>query len=135
MLRGAVYSFALLSALMSAAVAADSAVRVELNTAETAQKRCRLTFVIENKSAAVESFKLDMVVFDREGVVHHRMVTEMGPVRANKTIVRTFSLEGECTKVGSVLVNDVSGCTPGTPDGCLEGLTLASRVKDVRLYK
>jgi hypothetical protein len=135
MLRGVVLAFALLSALVSTAIAADIAVRVELNTVETAQKRCRLTFVIENKSAAVESFKLDMVVFDREGVVHHRMVTEMGPVRAKKTVVRTFSLEGGCAKIGSILVNDVTSCAPGTPDSCIEGLTLASRVKDVRLYK
>lgn len=134
MLRGAVCILVLLSVLLTAA-AADSVVRVELNTVETAQKRCRLTFVIENKGGAVQSFKLDMVLFDREGVVHHRMVTEMGPVRAKKTIVRTFSLEGDCAKVGSILVNDVTGCAPGTPDTCIEGLTLASRVKDVRLYK
>jgi hypothetical protein len=34
-----------------------------------------------------------------------------------------------------VLVNDISACVPGEPNACLEGLTLTSRVKDVRLYK
>jgi hypothetical protein len=34
-----------------------------------------------------------------------------------------------------VLVNDVSACTPGEPNACLDGLALSSRVNNVRLYK
>jgi hypothetical protein len=34
-----------------------------------------------------------------------------------------------------VLVNDIAACAPGEPNACLDGLTLSSRVKDVRLYK
>jgi hypothetical protein len=114
--------------------AADTAIRVELNTAETVEKRCRLSFVVENKGPAIKSFRLDLVLFNGDGVIHHRMLTEMGPVRANKTVVRTFSLDGDCARIGSVLVNDVA-CTPGTPDTCLDGLTLESRLRNVRLYK
>jgi hypothetical protein len=58
----------------------------------------------------------------------------MGPLRASKTIVKTFAVDGACGEIGSILVNDVT-CAPGTPDACLTGLTLASRIKDVRLYK
>ena len=34
-----------------------------------------------------------------------------------------------------MLVNDVSACMPGDTNACLDGLSLTSRVKDVRLYK
>ena len=94
-----------------------------------------MTFVIENKSASVESLKLDLVVFDTESIVHRRLITEMGPVRAGRTMVKTFAIETRCTRIGAVLVNDVTACVPGEPNACLDGLTLVSRVKDVRLYK
>jgi hypothetical protein len=116
------------------ALSADPALRVELNAAETADKRCRMSFVVENKGEAVKSFRLDLVLFNTDGVIHHRMLTEMGPVRAGRTIVRTFALDGDCARVGSILVNDVA-CAPGTPDGCIDGLTLQSRVASIRLYK
>jgi hypothetical protein len=116
--------------------AAEATIHLELNSAEGADHRCRLTFVIANKGPQpIESLKLDLAVFNPDGVVHRRMVAELGPVRAAKTMVRTFALDGECGQVGAVLVNDVAGCIPGTPDACLEALTLSSRLKGVRLYK
>ena len=119
--------------ITTTAMAAE--VRVELNTIETADNRCRLTFVIENKAKeAMESLKLDLAVFNPQGIVQRRLVTEMGPLRAAKTIVKTFAVDGACGELGSILVNDVT-CAPGTPDACLGGLTLSSRMKDVRLYK
>lgn len=133
--RSAKLLLALLAAVAPAAsLAADMALRVELNSSETVDKRCRLSFVVENRGAAVKSYRLDLVLFDRNGIIHHRMLTEMGPVRASKTIVRTFSLDGDCNAIGSVLVNDVA-CSPGTPDTCLDALILESRLKSVRLYK
>jgi hypothetical protein len=118
-----------------AAEAAEQNVRVELNTLESTDTHCRMTFVIENKSAAVDSLKLDLVVFNTESIVYRRLITELGPVRAGRTIVKTFAIETKCAQVGAVLVNDVSACTPGEPNACLDGLTLSSRVKNVRLYK
>jgi hypothetical protein len=128
-------AIALLAPLLATASAIAAEVRVELNTIETDENRCRLTFVIENKAReAVESLKLDLAVFDPQGIVQRRLVTEMGPLRPVKTIVKTFAVDGACGKLGSILVNDVT-CAPGTPDACLSGLTLSSRMKDVRLYK
>jgi hypothetical protein len=121
--------------MSGAAIAAEHNVKVELNTMESASNQCRLTFVIENKSAALDSLKLDLVVFNTESIVYRRLLTEMGPVRAGRTIVKTFAIETKCAQVGSVLVNDISACVPGEPNACLDGLTLTSRVKDVRLYK
>jgi hypothetical protein len=64
-----------------------------------------------------------------------RLLTEMGPVRSAKTIVRTFAVEAECRQIGSILVNDVTACAPGEPGACLDGLGLSSRLQALRLYK
>jgi hypothetical protein len=117
------------------AFAADM-MSLELNTAETAEGRCRLTFVVENKTErAIDSIKLDLAVFNPEGIIQRRMIIEMGPVRGRKTNVRTFATEGDCNQVGAILVNEVAACAPGDPNACLDGLALSSRVKGVRLYK
>ena len=126
----ALYGLALLPA-----AAAENEVRVELNTFESTDTHCRLTFVIENKAANFESLKLDLVVFNTESIVYRRIITEMGPVRAGRTMVRIFQVEGKCQQLGAVLVNDVAACTPGTPAACLDGLTLSSRIPNVKLYK
>jgi len=70
-----------------------------------------------------------------EGAVYRRMVADMGPVRASKTVVKTFATDGDCAQLGSLLVNEVAACTPGEPNACLDQLALSSRVKAVRLYK
>ena len=120
---------------LSAAAHAEQNVRVELNTMESTENQCRMTFVVENKSASLDSLKLDLVVFNTESIVYRRLLTEMGPVRAGRTIVKTYAIDTKCAQVGAVLVNDVSACTPGDTNACLDGLTLSSRVKDVKLYK
>ena len=120
----------------SAGRAADETVRLELNATETAENRCRLTFVIENKSPQnLDSLKLDFAMFNTDGAVYRRIIFDMAPVRAAKTIVKTYAIDGDCAQLGSLLVNEVTACTPGEPAACLDGLALSSRVKNVRLYK
>jgi hypothetical protein len=131
------YGWLLLGLLVaSSAQAAETDLRVELNGAEATQGRCRLSFVIENKAdTPVESLKLDLVLFNKDGVVQRRLVAEMGPVRRAKTIVKAFDVEGGCESVGSVLVNDVAACAPAALGDCLDRLALASRVASLRLFK
>jgi hypothetical protein len=118
------------------AAAGEETFRVELNTTEKAENRCRLNFVIENKSAAaVESMKLDLVLFATDGGILRRLLTELGPLRPAKTMVRAFLVDAECRQIGSILVNEVAACAPGDPNTCLDALAVSSRVKDVRLYK
>ena len=129
--------FVLLAALSFTAAAAEPAdpIRIELNTA-AGTNGCRLSFVVENKSAdAVSSLKLDLVVFNKEGTIDRRLVAEMGPLRAAKTVVKTFELERGCADLGSILVNGVTACAPGEPDAGLDRLVLSSRVPHVRLFK
>ena len=129
------FAIVFVAAVLASTSAFAASVNVELNTVETADNRCRITFVIENKAKdGLESLKLDLAVFNPQRVVQRRLATELGPVRGEKTIVKTFALDGACGEIGSILVNDVT-CAPGAPDACIDGLTLSSRMKDVRLYK
>ena len=136
-MRGMLHALVTLQLLLPAcAFAADEKVSIELNSVENADKRCRLNFVVENKSpVAIESMKLDLVVFGVDGGILRRLITEMGPVRAAKTMVRAFVVDDECRQIGSILVNDVIACAPGEPGACLDGLALSSRLKALRLYK
>jgi hypothetical protein len=116
--------------------AADDKLFLDLNSIEGLENRCRMNFVIENKSElALESMKLDLVVFGADGGIMRRLITEMAPLRPVKTIVRTFVVDAECRQIGAILVNDVTACTPGDSNACLDRLQLSSRVKDIRLYK
>jgi hypothetical protein len=118
------------------AFAAEGKFLIELNTIEAVENRCRLNFVIENKSdTALESMKLDLVVFGSDGGILRRLLTEMGPARPLKTIVRAFVIDIECGQIGSILVNEVTACAPGNPDTCLDGLALSSHLKGLRFYK
>jgi hypothetical protein len=110
--------------------------KVELNAAETAGGKCRLSFVVQNGSpAGLDSLKLDLVVFGKDGAIQRRLLTEMGPVRPSKTVVRTFEVEGDCGGIGSILLNEVPGCTPASFGDCLDRMTLSSRVANLRFYK
>jgi hypothetical protein len=111
-------------------------IRVELNSAESVQGRCRMSFVIENKGeAAIDSLKLDLAVFGTNGIVQRRLVAELGPLRRAKTVVKAFEIEGDCAAIGSLLVNDVTVCAPGDAGACLDRLALASRLTNVRFFK
>jgi hypothetical protein len=137
LLRRALYALVALQALLPAGVmAADEKILIELNSIESADNRCRANFVVENKSeTAIDSLKLDLVAFGTDGGILRRLIVEMAPVRAVKTIVRAFPIDAECRQIGAILVNDVTACAPGEPGACLDGLALSSRVKTLRLYK
>jgi hypothetical protein len=123
-------------AFAAAAAAPPSPIRIELNAAAALQNQCSLSFVIENKDgAALRSLKLDLVLFGRDGVISRRLIAEMGPLRAAKTVVKAFAVDGDCAALGSVLVNDVTACVPGEADACLARLELHSRIPDIRLFK
>jgi hypothetical protein len=76
--------FALLSMGAATIAAADPAIHIELNAAETVQRDyCRLSFVAQNNAeSAVDTLKLDLALFDREGTINRRMIVEIGPVPA-----------------------------------------------------
>jgi hypothetical protein len=116
--------------------APNEPIRVELNLAESVQNKCRLSFLIENKSdTPIERLTPDLAIFNREGIIQRRLVAEMGPVYRSKTIIKTFEIEGECGQIGSILINDITSCTPGDPGLCLDRLSLSSRVPNISLFR
>jgi hypothetical protein len=126
----------LLLIVSAAHAAANDPIRVELNLAESVQSKCRLSFLIENKSeTSIERLTPDLAIFNREGIIQRRLVAEMGPVYRSKTIIKTFEIEGECGQIGSILVNDITACTPGDPGLCLDRLVLSSRVPNISLFR
>src|SRR5262245_19912248 len=107
--------------LLAVPALSEETMRVELNALEAAQDNCRMTFVLENKaSKPIDSLKLDLAMFNKEGAVKRQLAMELGPVRASKTIVRSFVVDGACAQVGAILVNDIVACAPAEPHACLE---------------
>ena len=120
----------------AASAAPNDPIRVELNLAESVQSKCRLSFLIENKSETpIERLTPDLAIFNREGIIQRRLVAEMGPVYRSKTIIKTFEIDGECGQIGSILVNDITACAPGDPGLCLDRLVLSSRVLSISLFR
>ena len=136
-MRVATAAFLIVAMLPSvSAFAEDNKVNVELNALESAEDACKTTFVVHNTAqTGVDSLKLDLVMFRKDGSIERRFVPELGPVRPDKTIVRTFTLKGLCPGVSQVLLNDVSACSPAKPTECLDNVALSSRVEGIRFYK
>jgi hypothetical protein len=111
--------------------AAAAGPTIELNRLEDAGGGCRLTLVVANPGTQrFEQLKLDLVLFDRDGVVARRLAVETGPVRANKTVVRLFeAADLPCAGIGRLLLNDVLACAgdTGPVAGCVDRIATASR--------
>lgn len=119
------------TAATGAAAPAPAGPTVELNRLEDAGAGCRLTLVVANPGPQrFEELKLDLVLFDPDGVVARRLAVETGPVRANKTVVRLFdAADLSCAKIGRLLLNDVVACADesGPVAGCVDRIATTSR--------
>lgn len=124
-----------LAVLVMAAGAPRSAnaggVEVELNRLEPAAANCRLYLVFKNGAGrALDALKLDLVVFDRDGIVARQIVLNGGAMPAGKTSLKLFDIEElGCQEFGRLLLNDVVACEPGLPRpaDCLAALAVSSR--------
>lgn len=121
---------ALLLPLFSAQ-AQEARISLELNKLEPASNACRAYVVLQNGSGvAYESLRLDLVMFDAEGVVAKRLALETAPLPVDKTSLKVFDISGmECGQVGRILLNDVLDCTDisGTKSGCLALIDVTAR--------
>ncbi len=126
-----------LVACTSPALSADS-VRVELNKLEPQEGACRAYLVFENQTQrSFSGLTLDLVMFDKEGVIAKRLAVNAAPLPADKTSVKLFDIEGlACDNIGRILVNDVLDCQDESGDvsDCV-GLIDASSRSDVALNK
>ncbi len=113
--------------------APQAAMEVELNKLEPQDKSCRAYVVVNNKSQDdYSSFKLDLVMFQPDGVIGRRFAVELAPLRPGKRTVKLFDIDNlKCEDVGSFLINDVVECSAGGSDAqdCLGRLAVSSRTK------
>ncbi len=113
------------------AVAEQGGLIIELNKVEELGGGCLASFVFQNKlGAGLDRFNLDLILFDKDGVIAGRLMIEIAPLRNGKTRVAVFRLhDGPCTGLSRVLVNDILSCRAegnGELD-CLAGLSVMSR--------
>jgi len=108
-------------------------ISLELNKLEKSEKGCRAYVVVSNTTqTAYEAFKLDLVLFQTDGVIGRRFALDLAPVRPDKSTVKLFDLDGtDCENIGKFLINDVMECrSSGAPvDDCLARLKVKSLIK------
>ncbi|HSH43502.1 MAG TPA: hypothetical protein VK973_15385 [Arenicellales bacterium] len=111
--------------------ASGAALRVELNKLESIDSACRAYLLFENRTAGdFASLKLDLVMFNAEGIISRRLAVEGGPLPAGKTSVKLFDIQDvACGSVSRVLLNGVLACSDasGERTDCLALIETASR--------
>jgi hypothetical protein len=122
-----------LLSLGTASGAEPGGLSVELNKLEPQERGCRAYVVVTNKtSTAYQALKLDLVLFQTDGVIGRRFAIDLGPLKPDKRTVKLFDLDATpCDQVGSFLINDVLECkTESEPiTDCLAGITPTSLTK------
>jgi len=119
-------------ALAAGGTAEAGALAVELNKLEPQKDSCRAYFVVTNNSSTIyQSLKLDIVLFQPDGVIGRRFALDLGPLRAQKRSVKLFDIDTPCDQVGSLLINDVLECNgeAGSIPNCLADMTVTSLTK------
>ena len=113
-------------------------IRVELNRLEPAGAACRPNLVLVNGTPlTLTAFRLDMVMFDGDGIVADRLAVDASPLLPGKTSLIVFEVPAmACGGIGRMLINDVIACDggPDAPGGCLGMIEPSSRT-DVALFK
>ena len=108
-------------------------ITLELNKLEKSDKGCHAYVVVTNPTkTSYEAFKLDLVMFQTDGIVGRRFALDLAPVRPDKRSVKLFDLDGaQCEEIGSFLINDVMDCrtSTGTATDCLARLKVKSLTK------
>ncbi len=114
-------------------------IEIELNKLEASEKGCQLAFVVNNSGAdEFTSIKLDLVVFQPDGVIGSQLPLDLTGIRGSARTVKKFVFKGPaCDRYGSVMINGVMDCktATGPVERCLEGITVKSLVPNVALTK
>jgi hypothetical protein len=110
---------------------APGAIHVELNKLKQVQGACRAYLVTQNfTQLRFQSLKLDVVMFDSNGIVAKRLAVQLGPMPKGKTSLKVFDIKGlPCAKIGQLLLNGVLDCKDkkGPRDNCLSLISVAHR--------
>lgn len=112
---------------------AEPRLLLELNSLETVEQACRLSFVARNTTGTdIEKVVFETVIFDAEGGVSSLSLFDFRDLPQERPRVRQFDLPGAtCDAVGRVLINGASTCLAGGADSdlCNSALSLTSRLE------
>ena len=106
---------------------------LELNKLEATDKGCRAYVVVNNPTDVnYPAYKLDVILFQADGVIGKRFALDLSPLKPQKKSVKLFDLDNlACDKIGSFLINDVLECKTdqGPATDCLQHLTTSTLAK------
>jgi hypothetical protein len=127
-----------LAALAQPLAAAEPELLIELNKLEDTEQGCRSLFLFDNATGhELNRFRVDLILFDQEGVYAKQLLLDMAPLSEDKKVLTSFLLADEpCASIGSILVNDLPLCENGSGAelDCVPLLKVESRT-DVPLEK
>jgi hypothetical protein len=127
-----------LAAFAQPLVAAEPELLIELNKLEDTEQGCRSLFLFDNATGhALNRFRVDLILFDQDGVYARQLLLDMAPLYEDKKVLASFLLAEEpCAAIGSILVNDLPWCENGSGAAldCVPLLKVESRT-DVPLEK
>ena len=85
---------------------------IELNTTKPLKDACQLMMVIDNRSSIrFNKFTVELVLFDKTGVVIRQVFAAIGRLRPIKSHYVSFPIEDViCDDLGRVLLNEVTEC-------------------------
>jgi hypothetical protein len=111
---------------------------VQLNKLEPNNKGCRAYMVVNNPTDnTYQALKLDLVLFQVDGVIGRRFALDLAPLKPKKKTVKLFEIDSiTCDKIGTFLINDVMDCKTdaGPVENCLRRMT-TSTLTNVQLSK
>jgi len=111
----------------------DGQLVIELNTAQTTDTGCALTFVITNGlSSQIDSAIFETVLFDTKGQVNRLTLFDFGTLPPARPRVRQFVIDQmQCADLGRVLFNGANACkgTDLDTSRCDKALTPTTRTE------
>lgn len=117
--------------LSSVAAQAADGISIELNKAEMSGDQCNMYFMLQNKTGRqLENYKLDLVLFDPDGVIAKQLAVETAPLAPGKTVVKAFPVkEMACDGISRLLLNNVTLCVDdqGAREGCTAETDVSTR--------
>ena len=114
----------------AAAMAEPGEISIELNKLEPGETSCQPYLVVENGTEhAFSSLKLDLVMFDVDGVIARRVAVDAAPLRRRKMTVKVFDLDDlACDRIGRMLLNGLTSCeTEAAVGDCLDLISTRSQ--------
>jgi len=111
--------------------APDPKLIVELNTAESLDSACRLSFMITNEHPeAIDAAVFETVLFNADGSVNQLTLFDFGALPSNRPRIRQFDVPGQgCDGLGRLLINGAVTCEAGDANLCVDTLELRTRTE------